>query len=750
MQSYSTSSDYPNGFQYGSSMYVYSGEDGSLAPIYSVLDNTVQLSNPVVLAANGDFSFAALDGGYNLKIVGNGFTESINGILFSTVTTPSSSNSIVSLEPLQAVPATDPSAGQLYTSSNGDLHYITPSGIDSVASLPVAAAGFLNNDGAGVLSYKTIISSDTPTDPGVPTAGTTQVSSASDHVHQSYRPSQRMTAYTTDWLSNTTDFITGNAYATGTLTSPTVTDVNHIGQIVYRCHATNANSGYGHLTNGSQIIVNGGESFTWVVRFDVVAGQRCLFGISNSYTPPTDPADFLGFDIAATTLRGLAIKSGSGTTATGTTLTVSAATWYSLNMTVSSDKSLVTYTVKNDAGTTLWSSTTAANVPTAAGYILQAGTIGTPGGAVNIVTVDYTEVLFNKGVQRGFTVPTPNVGNPVYGFGSVTTGGLGKTAYHVTTTADSGVGSFRDACSVGDRYITFDVGGTFALGDYIRVKSNTTIDGSTAPSTGVTFTGYPILCYNGVHDIVITNVRHRSGWRPVGGVRNSNGTCMEVYNGSYNVVIDKCSFSDFDDEAISVGKLSYNVTVQNCIFGAGAWVGHKFTMLVGDRSTRVSILRNIFAGTPEQRNPAIQYDDTTQLVAPSIVADVVNNLVWKPSVYGTGVYYGAKANVTGNYYYSTSGIVGAFNRQIEIFNDTNAVGHAYLSNNYSKDGGTFATTGTTPAAEANPYAVDAYALITATSAAIAATSCYANAGCRVGGLDATDTAILNDINGNIP
>lgn len=45
-----------------------------------------------------------------------------------------------------------------------------------------------------------------------------------------------------------------------------------------------------------------------------------------------------------------------------------------------------------------------------------------------------------------------------YGFGSQTIGGLGKTRYHVTTTSDSGAGSFRDAVSQSNRYITFDVG----------------------------------------------------------------------------------------------------------------------------------------------------------------------------------------------------------------------------------------------------------------------------------------------------
>ena len=70
-------------------------------------------------------------------------------------------------------------------------------------------------------------------------------------------------------------------------------------------------------------------------------------------------------------------------------------------------------------------------------------------------------------------------------------GGVGGQAYVVTSPADSGPGTYRDAVSAGGRYITFAPaleGATITLRSAVRAEgSNITLDGSTAR---VTITGF--------------------------------------------------------------------------------------------------------------------------------------------------------------------------------------------------------------------------------------------------------------------
>jgi hypothetical protein len=97
-----------------------------------------------------------------------------------------------------------------------------------------------------------------------------------------------------------------------------------------------------------------------------------------------------------------------------------------------------------------------------------------------------------------------------YGFGRTATGGRMGTVVHVTTLADSGAGSFRDAVSSGSRIVVFDVGGTITLSTPVSAKSNLTIAGQTAPGDGVAIIGREVS-FSGAANDIVRYVRFRQG-----------------------------------------------------------------------------------------------------------------------------------------------------------------------------------------------------------------------------------------------
>jgi autotransporter-associated beta strand protein len=111
-------------------------------------------------------------------------------------------------------------------------------------------------------------------------------------------------------------------------------------------------------------------------------------------------------------------------------------------------------------------------------------------------------------------VPCARAQTPAFpgalGFGAYATGGRGGTVYHVTTLADSGAGSFRDAVSHGSRIIVFDVGGYINLQNAVTCSSGITIAGQTAPGGGIGLMGAEVSFY-GRNNIICRHVRFRQG-----------------------------------------------------------------------------------------------------------------------------------------------------------------------------------------------------------------------------------------------
>jgi hypothetical protein len=118
------------------------------------------------------------------------------------------------------------------------------------------------------------------------------------------------------------------------------------------------------------------------------------------------------------------------------------------------------------------------------------------------------------------------------GYGSVTRGGAGGDVYKVTTLNDSGSGSLREGIfdRKGPRIIQFKVGGTIKLKSEIKItEPYLTIDGSTAPSPGITVeqatVATPALKLVATHDIIVHGIRSAGLWYPGGPyAKNDAGT----------------------------------------------------------------------------------------------------------------------------------------------------------------------------------------------------------------------------------
>ena len=221
------------------------------------------------------------------------------------------------------------------------------------------------------------------------------------------------------------------------------------------------------------------------------------------------------------------------------------------------------------------------------------------------------------------------------GAGAYVTGGRGGEVIKVTNLNDSGPGSLRYALKQPfPRIIIFEVSGTIELNSLVEMcleNSDFTVAGHTAPEGGITITGKPIsmgggwsACNEPTNNGIWRYIRFRNAsYTGTSDQYEHNGM---IISGGSNIIIDHCSFSFNDDQAISMkaswGELT-NITVQRSLFSenaTGIIAGSGLNNTTGD----MSFFYNLYVNQP-QRTPnvsgVLQYD-----IVNNVMFNVANRL----------------------------------------------------------------------------------------------------------------------------
>jgi pectate lyase len=214
------------------------------------------------------------------------------------------------------------------------------------------------------------------------------------------------------------------------------------------------------------------------------------------------------------------------------------------------------------------------------------------------------------------------------GFGA-TVGGDKSVVIKVTSLADDGPGSLREAVKQGNRRIVFAKTGTIRLKKTLRISaSKLTVDGV---NSVVTITGAPVAI-EAASDIIVRNLRFR---KSLDDNLRISGACRRI-------VVDHCSSTSAGDGALDI-TIDYDkpkerptdITVSWCIFA-----GTKKAMLISN-ADNISLHHNLFLDN-EMRNP--QLHDAKNF-------DFRNNVIHRWGVYGLR----ARAESTGNVMYNFFG-----------------------------------------------------------------------------------------------
>jgi hypothetical protein len=235
------------------------------------------------------------------------------------------------------------------------------------------------------------------------------------------------------------------------------------------------------------------------------------------------------------------------------------------------------------------------------------------------------------------------------GGGMYSFGGRGGKVYTVTSLADRGPGTLREALEKGGaRIIVFNVSGIIRIKSPLIVRAPyVTIAGQTAPGDGICVAGETI--WIDTHDVVIRHMRFRRGETFVGRRDDAIGG-----NPVGNIIMDHVSGTWGLDENMSFYRHMYadgtggpdkkfgtvNVTIQNSLFAEGLdTYNHAFGSTLGGENC--SFIRNLWSSNTG-RNPSIGWNGIFNF-ANNVIFNWVNRSI-------DGGDYTAQYNIINNYF----------------------------------------------------------------------------------------------------
>ena len=228
--------------------------------------------------------------------------------------------------------------------------------------------------------------------------------------------------------------------------------------------------------------------------------------------------------------------------------------------------------------------------------------------------------------------------------------------YRVTSLADSGEGTFRDAVSRGNRIVVFDVSGYIDLATNVSIThDNMTILGQTAPGDGVCFRGNNIKV--GANNVILRYLRFRVGDKLANGDDTRAQDGLEITDNCQNVIIDHCSVTWGTDENLSAYAVK-DVTVQWSLIAEALNMSvhdkgeHSYAGIWG--GVNLSVHHNLIA-THKSRNPKVGTSETVAMTEgytdDQTLVDMRNNVIynWGDKA-GYGSENGAKTYLINNVY----------------------------------------------------------------------------------------------------